>query len=103
MRVLIVTDYYTPFIGGGQIQSYLLARNLRNRGHDVVVATVWQNGLPAREDDGGIMVYRLRQLRTLAWFARNRPLHHQPPFPDPVTIVGLRRLIRRFRPDVVHA
>jgi glycosyltransferase involved in cell wall biosynthesis len=103
LRVLIATDYYAPSIGGGQIQSQLLARNLRDRGHEVVVATAWQNSLPAEEDDSGIAVYRLRQLRTLRWLARSRPLHHQPPFPDPVTIVGLRRLIRRFDPDLVHA
>ena len=47
MRILIATDNYPPYIGGAQIQSRLLGHELHQRGHDVVVATVWQNELPA--------------------------------------------------------
>jgi glycosyltransferase involved in cell wall biosynthesis len=103
MRILIATDYYPPFIGGAQIQTRLLARNLRARGHDVVVATVAQSGLPALEDDDGIAVYRLRHLRTAFQGSPFGMQSHHPPFPDPVAILPLRRLIRRYRPDVVHS
>jgi glycosyltransferase involved in cell wall biosynthesis len=103
MRVLVVTDHYPPFIGGAQIQSQLLARELRERGQAVAVATVWQNALPALEHDDGIDIYRFRQLRTLPGLARPKRQHHQPPFPDPVTVFSLRRLIERFKPDVVHS
>ncbi len=34
---------------------------------------------------------------------RDEGQRHQPPFPDPVTIVGLRKLINGFEPDVIHA
>ncbi len=103
MRVLLATDYYPPHIGGAHIQSRLIVRELRVRGHEVAVATTWQNASPAVEDDDGIPVHRLRQLRTLPLIARKRKQHHEPPFPDPVTVVGLRRLIARFQPDVVHS
>jgi glycosyltransferase involved in cell wall biosynthesis len=104
VRILLATDHYPPYIGGAQIQSQTLAGGLRDRGHEVVVATVWQNGMPTvQEDDNGIAVYGLRQLRTVPGVARTRRQHHQPPFPDPVTIIGLRRLVRRFKPDVVHS
>lgn len=103
MRVLIATDNYPPHIGGAQIQSRLIARELRHRGHEVTVATVWQSGTPQVEDDDGVRVHRVRQLRTLPGLARERRQHYQPPFPDPVTVIGLRRLIRRFRPNVVHS
>jgi glycosyltransferase involved in cell wall biosynthesis len=103
MRILLSTDYYPPHIGGAQIQSRLLAQELSSRGHDVVVATVWQNDRPSVENDQGVPVYRLRQLRTMPGLARKRRQHHQPPFPDPVTVAGLYRLIRRFKPDVVHS
>lgn len=102
MRILLATDHYPPDIGGAQLQSQVLARNLRNRGHEVVVATIWQNGMASMEVDDGIPVHRVRQLRTLP--ALTRPgRNHQPPFPDPITVVGLRRLIRRFDPDVVNS
>jgi glycosyltransferase involved in cell wall biosynthesis len=103
VRVLVATDYYPPFIGGGQIQSRLLAGELDRRGHDVVVTTVWQNGRPGVETDDGVIVHRLRQLRTLPGLGRKRRQHHHPPFADPVTTLALRRLIKRFRPDVVHS
>jgi glycosyltransferase involved in cell wall biosynthesis len=103
VRILFATDNYPPFIGGAQIQSRLIARELLARGHDVVVATVWQNEVPDVEEDDGVSVHRLRQLRTLPVLARKRRQHYQPPFPDPVTVFGLRRLIARFRPDVVHS
>ena len=47
MRVLLATDNYPPYIGGAQIQSHFLAAELRDRGHEVVVATVWQSDLPS--------------------------------------------------------
>jgi glycosyltransferase involved in cell wall biosynthesis len=103
VRVLLATDHYPPYIGGAQIQSELLARELRSRGHDVVVATVWQNDVPAVRDDDGIPVYGLRQLRTMPGLELKRRQHHQPPFPDPVTVLELRRLIKRFQPDIVHS
>jgi glycosyltransferase involved in cell wall biosynthesis len=103
VRILLATDNYPPYIGGAQIQSRVLAQELRDRGHDVVVVTVWQNDMPSVEDDEGIRVHRLRQLRTTPGLARRRRQHHQPPFPDPLTIFQLRRLIRRFRPDIVHS
>jgi glycosyltransferase involved in cell wall biosynthesis len=102
MRILLATDHYPPEIGGAQIQSQVLARNLRARGHDVVVATVWQNGMASVETDDGIPVHRVRQLRTLPGLAGSGR-NHQPPFPDPVTVVALRRLIREFDPDVVNS
>jgi glycosyltransferase involved in cell wall biosynthesis len=103
MRILLATDHYPPHIGGAQIQSRTLAQELHRRGHDVALAAVWQNGKPAVEDDDGVPVHWLRQLRTFPGLARERRQHHQPPFPDPVTILQLRRLIRRFRPDIVHS
>jgi len=104
LRILIVSDHYPPFIGGAHRQAQLLSRELFRRGHEVSVVTVWHPGLPEEENDGGVTVYRLKQLRTvLPWFARKQGQRHQPPFPDPVTIWGLRRILARFQPDVVHA
>ena len=102
MRILLATDHYPPEIGGAQLQSQVLARNLRARGHDVVVATVWQNGMAPVEADDGIPVHRVRQLRTLRGLAR-AGRNHQPPFPDPVTVFALRRLIREFDPEVIDS
>ncbi len=101
-RVLLVSDHYPPFIGGVQRQTRLLAQELSERGHAVGVVTVWQDRLPSFECQDGFPVRRLRQLRTLPGIAGRARRRHQPPFPDPVSILQLRRVIRKFRPDVVH-
>lgn len=104
LKILLMSDHYPPFIGGAHRQTQLLGQELHRRGHEVSVATVWSGGLPEDEDDNGVRVFRLRQIRTaLRGLVRDRGQRHQPPFPDPITIVGLRRLIKRLRPDVIHA
>jgi glycosyltransferase involved in cell wall biosynthesis len=104
MRILLVTDHYPPFIGGAHRQAHLLALGMVERGHEVDVVTPWHGSLPSFEHAANLSVYRVRQLRTaLPALIRNPEQRHQPPFPDPVTIVGLRRLIARIKPELIHA
>jgi glycosyltransferase involved in cell wall biosynthesis len=104
MRILLVTDHYPPFIGGAHRQAQLLALGLANRGHEMAVVTPWHGGLPRVEDENGIVVHRIRQLRTVVpALVRDRAQRHQPPFPDPVTIWDLRRVIGSVQPDLIHA
>jgi glycosyltransferase involved in cell wall biosynthesis len=104
MRILLATDHFPPFIGGAHRQAQLLARAMSERGHEVAVATPWHGGLPRVEESDGYSVHRVRQLRTvLPILVRDNDQRHQPPFPDPVTVLGLRRLIARFEPELIHA
>ncbi len=104
LKILIVSDHYPPFIGGAHRQSQLLARELCKRGHTVKVATVWHGGFAEKTEEENITVFRLKQMRT-AFFVddHDRQQRHQPPFPDPVTILGLRKVISEFNPDVIHS
>lgn len=104
LRILLVTDHYPPFIGGAHRQSHLLAHELAQRGHTVHVVTAWQPGLPAVVQEGAVTVHRLKELRTLIpRFVKDQGQRHHPPYPDPVTVWGLRRLLNRLQPDVVHS
>jgi glycosyltransferase involved in cell wall biosynthesis len=104
MRILIVTDHFPPFIGGAHRQAGLIARAMVERGHEVAVATPWHGGMPRREVKDGVAIHRVRQLRTLFPFlVRDRNQRHQTPFPDPVTVAGLHRLVADFEPEVIHA
>jgi glycosyltransferase involved in cell wall biosynthesis len=103
LRILIASDHYPPFVGGVQRQTRALALEFAERGHEVCVATVWQDDLAAVETKDGFPVHRLRQLRTLPVITGRPRRRHQPPFPDPVTVWQLRRLIARFEPDVIHS
>jgi glycosyltransferase involved in cell wall biosynthesis len=103
-RVLLAHEFYPPFIGGAELQTQILARGLAARDHVVTVATSWKSGLPEYERDVDVDVYRLRGLLTrVAWFSKDSSRRYHPPLPDPGITAGLRRLIRRFRPHVVHA
>ncbi|HEX7083268.1 MAG TPA: glycosyltransferase family 4 protein [Gaiellaceae bacterium] len=104
LRVLIVSDFYPPLIGGATRSAQLLAHGLARRGHRVVVATTWQPGTVAAEDDGDVAVRRLRGLTMRLPALSGNPYRRiAPPFPDPELVWRLRRLLRRERPDVVHA
>lgn len=104
LRILLVTDVYPPLIGGVEHQMQLLGKKLLEQGHAVNVATAWQVGLTQYEDDGGVSVYRLKGLASrIPWFSVNPQRRHHPPFPDPGTVWGLHRVIKRFRPDVIHS
>jgi len=104
LRLLLATDHYPPFIGGAQRQSHLLARHMASQGHEVNVVTPWHGGLPAREETEGVVVHRVRQMRTaVPALVRDRRQRHQPPFPDPVTVASIRRIIKETRPELVHA
>src|SRR3974390_1205570 len=103
MRVLLTTDYYAPFVGGAERQAGLLAHELNRRGHDCEVVTLRGHGLPdVEEEDDGVRVNRIRQVRTCAPRFVREPKQHATPFPDPIMAMSIRRAVRRFRPDVVH-
>jgi len=99
----MVSDFYLPTIGGTERAIADLSQELRRRGHTVVIATLWQDGLPAYEEIDGLAVYRLRGLaqRLPLLYAQSCKRYH-PPFPDPVVTHELAALIARERPDVVH-
>lgn len=98
MRVLLITDFYRPVVGGLEEHVRALARELGRRGHVVCVATLTRD--PARDEGVDVLVIR-SAARLLPHENPERPFH--PPLPDPVARAALRRVIRSWRPDIVHA
>ena len=104
MKVLLVSDFYPPAIGGLERHVARLARALSARGHDVAVATVGTRSNHMTSTEDGIVVHRLQQ-----WAAVLPGVHVDPerpfpaPIPDPGLVRGLRDVMDRFEPDVVHA
>lgn len=103
MRLLMISDFYHPFLGGVEQHVRSLSAALVDRGHDVAVATLRQGDLPEFDVDHGVRVYRLRgsAQRMEGLFASSgRPW--APPVPDPELTMGLRRVIAEERPEIVH-
>jgi hypothetical protein len=85
-RVLFVVT--TLAHGGAERQVLDLARAFRARGVTVAVATLLDGALAAELASLGVPVHRLRMSRGVA---------------DPRAVLGLARVVREFRPDVVHS
>lgn len=104
MRILMLAQFYPPIIGGEERHVRNLSIELAARGHDVAVATLWQEGTPAFECDQGVRIYRIRgSLQRATAIFSEKERRHSPPFPDPEALWALRRIVIRERPDIVHA
>jgi len=104
MRILMLTQFYPPTVGGVERHVRDLSIELVARGHHIAVATLWHEGMPAFEHNQGVLVYRIRgslQRATALFSERGR--RHSPPFPDPEVLLALHRVIMHERPDIVHA
>jgi glycosyltransferase involved in cell wall biosynthesis len=103
VKILMVTDYYPPFVGGVEILVSTVSRELARRGHDVAVATLGADGLPATEVDEGVRVYRIRTTAArIPRLFKSETRLWAPPAPDPEAVAGLRRVLAREQPTIVH-
>jgi glycosyltransferase involved in cell wall biosynthesis len=100
----MLAQWYDPIIGGEETQVRALAHALTSRGHDVAVATMAFEDRPAFELDGDVRVHRLTaSVQHLPGLFSSPARQSAPPFVDPGLARGLRRVLRRERPDIVHA
>jgi glycosyltransferase involved in cell wall biosynthesis len=104
MRILLLTQFYPPIVGGEERHVRNLAVALAQNGHRVAVATLWYPGAASFEMDGEVGVYHIRgSLQRLSGLFAESGRRHAPPFPDPELVIALRRVILKEKPHVVHA
>jgi glycosyltransferase involved in cell wall biosynthesis len=104
VRILMLAQFYPPTIGGEEQHVRTLSAALAARGHRVAVATLWHEGLAEFECDGAVRVYRIKgSAQRLGWLFSERGRRHAPPLPDPELTLALGRIVRRERPQIVHA
>jgi glycosyltransferase involved in cell wall biosynthesis len=100
----MLAQWYAPIIGGEENHVRGLAAALAARGHDVAVATLAHQDGPSMQPDGDVRVHRIRAtVQRLGRLFADERRQSAPPFPDPETVVALREIVRRERPDIVHA
>jgi glycosyltransferase involved in cell wall biosynthesis len=105
MRILLLTQFYPPIIGGEERHVRNLALGLASRGHQVSVATQAAAGERSHSaSEGQVTVHRLAgTARRLSGLFSEADRPHVPPIPDPELAWGLRKILRLERPDIVHA
>lgn len=99
MRVLCLNYEYPPLGGGSSPVTRSLSRALVARGHEVDVVTMGFEGLPRREADGGVRVFRVASLRRRKELSRVHELASY----LPGAWARARRLHRERPYDVCHA
>src|SRR5712691_8345262 len=104
MRVLMLSQFYPPIIGGTEQHVRTLSIELASRGHEVAVATIRHEGQAKFEIDHDVRVYRIRSsMQRVPWLFGDNRRQHAPPFPDLEVMLELRRIILNERPQIVHA
>jgi glycosyltransferase involved in cell wall biosynthesis len=104
MRILLAAQFFPPDIGGEERHVFNLANILAARGHQVAVATQQVAGSPAAEElPSGVRVHRISTLAMRLPGVYSGERQHHLPFPDPVGVRQLARIVAEERPDIVHA
>jgi glycosyltransferase involved in cell wall biosynthesis len=99
MRILLLSDFFPPVRGGLEFHVDSLASALSDRGHVVAVATLTPRATPTHP---AVQAFTIRALASwvLPHATRDRPFH--PPVPDPLAAADIGKVLRVFRPDIVH-
>ncbi|CAN5609991.1 N/A [soil metagenome] len=104
MRILMLSQFFTPITGGREAMVEALSLALARVGHDVAVVTSPSHGTASSETYRDIQIRRLGgTLQRFTPLFEDTARRHLAPAPDPELVIGLRRLIERERPDVIHA
>jgi glycosyltransferase involved in cell wall biosynthesis len=103
MRILMLTQSFAPIVGGEERVVEDLSRELVAHGHEVAIATLRQEGVTPPGEVAGARVYPLASTSYRVTSSHDAERRHAPPAPDPETVVDLQRVLRRERPQVVHA
>lgn len=99
----MLAQTYSPVVGGEERLVEDLSRQLARRGHEITVATLRQPlGEPPQEDEVSVELLD-SSVHGIPGIATLKERRYAAPLPDPRTTAGLRRLLRRLEPDVVHA
>ncbi|HET9593137.1 MAG TPA: glycosyltransferase family 4 protein [Solirubrobacterales bacterium] len=104
MRIMMLAQSFAPIVGGEERVVEDLSRELVARGHEVSVATLQQPGGAPNDEVAGVTVHPLRSSSyRVVRSRRGVERRHAPPLPDPETVLDLSRVLRRERPQIVHA
>jgi glycosyltransferase involved in cell wall biosynthesis len=101
---MMLAQSFAPIVGGEERVVEDLSRELVARGHDVSIATLQQPDGATAGEVAGARVHTLRSTSyRITRGHQDTERRHAPPAPDPETVHDLRRVLRRERPQIVHA
>ncbi len=104
MKVLQLSDFYPPTIGGLERHVQTLANTLTAGGDEVTVVTLGRDDLPETESNDGVNVIRMRGwAKLLDRFYADSKYNFHPTVPDHGLASQLADVVERVKPDIIHA
>ena len=104
MKVLQLSDFYPPTIGGLERHVQTLSKTLVAGGDSVTVVTLGRDDLPAIESHDGVDVIRMRGwAKLLDRFYADSKYNFHPTMPDHGLASQLAEVVERVQPDIIHA
>jgi len=104
MKILMLSDFYPPIIGGMERYVLLLSRELVKRGHEVTVFTVGHEYSSGFTEESGVRVIRLQGFfQKIPFLFKDINKKYPPPFQDWLITRRIKKLIETEKPDIVHA
>jgi glycosyltransferase involved in cell wall biosynthesis len=104
MKILMLSDLYSPFLGGIERHVQSLSKALGVRGHKVVVGTIGGRGLPRYEEEGQVEVHRLEGIfQRVPFVSRDTGRKWHPPARNRWIGKKLAEIIEEESPDIIHA
>ncbi|MCW4003656.1 MAG: glycosyltransferase family 4 protein [Candidatus Bathyarchaeota archaeon] len=104
MKILMLSDFYHPIIGGLERHVKALAEELIIAGYSVTVCTIKTKWLPTFEEQNGVKIIRIDGFfQSLPFLFADRSKRYHPPIQDWLITRKLKRLIEEIKPDIIHA
>jgi glycosyltransferase involved in cell wall biosynthesis len=103
MRILMLSQFFPPVIGGEERHVITLSEALVERGHEVSVASLPHPNRDAVIESRGVTVRSIKStMQRCAGLFTEPERQHAPPFPDPELVGRLATIVRQTKPDVIH-
>lgn len=103
MRVLMISEFFPPVMGGLERHVAELSRALAEKGHTVKVLTLGWKGLAPCEEKNGLEVCRSSGFfQNLGFLYGNKDRRFHPPVPDYILAKRIFGFIKDFEPDIIH-
>ena len=104
MKIMMLSNFYPPIVGGMGKYVQSLSRELVRRGHEVIVCTTAQQDLPQYEEEDGVQILRIQGFfQRIPFLFKDPAKRYHPPTYDRSIAKQLRRAIKEQRPTIIHA
>jgi len=99
----MLSDLYSPIVGGGERHVQSLSRALAQNGHKITVCTIGHPGLPGYEEEHGMKIYRLEGLfQKMPFLFKDPTRRWHPPTSDWLITRKLQQIVAKEKPNIIQ-